>query len=68
MPAKKAAKVSAKKAVKVGAIPPYGLPIYQSIKRGNVAEMKKQAAAARKWVSGIQTALDVLDKSIAKKG
>lgn len=68
MPAKKAAKKSGKKAVKIGPIPPYGVPIYESIKRGNVAEMKKQAAAARKWLSGIQAALDALDKSIAKKG
>lgn len=43
----------------------YGPPIYDAIRRGNTAEMKKLAAQARKHISEVQTALAALDKKIA---
>jgi Domain of unknown function (DUF1843) len=45
--------------------PLYGIPIWDTIKRGNAAEMKKMAAQARKHVKEVQTALDALEKKIA---
>jgi Domain of unknown function (DUF1843) len=66
MPAKKAAKGSSKKAIKGGALPPYGIAIKESIARGNAADMKKTAAYARKYVKDVQTALAALDKAIKK--
>ena len=43
----------------------YGIPIYDAIKRGNVAEMKKLATQARKHVKDVSTALAALEKKIA---
>jgi hypothetical protein len=45
--------------------PLYGIPIYDAIKRGNAAEMKKLAAQARKHITEVQTALAALEKKIA---
>lgn len=45
--------------------PLYGIPIYDAIKRGNVAEMKKLAVEARKHVKDVSTALAALEKKIA---
>ena len=45
--------------------PLYGIPIYDAIKRGNTAEMKKLATQARKHVKDVQTALAALEKKIA---
>ena len=42
----------------------YAVPIYNAIKRGDSAEMKKLAAQARKHVSDVTTALAALDKKL----
>lgn len=69
MPTRKTIKATTVKS-KVSALekpirPLYGIPIWDTIKRGNVAEMKKMAAQARKHVKEVQTALDALEKKIA---
>lgn len=51
-----------------GAVPPYGPPIREAIARGDAAEMRKVAASARKWIKDAQTALDKLEKQLAKTG
>ncbi len=71
MPTRKTSKVSTvKTSKKPSAIekpirPLYGIPIYDTIKRGDAAEMKKMAAQARKHVKEVQTALAALEKKIA---
>lgn len=69
MPAKKsAAKSPSKPAAKTK--PPvalYAVPIYAAVKRGDAAEMKKLAAAARKHISDVTTALAALQKKIDPK-
>lgn len=45
----------------------YGIPIWDTIKRGDAAEMKKMATQARKHVKEVQSALDALEKKIAGK-
>ena len=47
-----------------GAVPPYGEAIRQATARGDQAEMRKTAAAARKWIKDAQTALDTLEKKL----
>ena len=47
-----------------GAVPPYGEAIRQAAARGDQAEMRKTAAAARKWIKDAQTALDKLEKKL----
>jgi hypothetical protein len=69
MPTKKTAKPTAKKAAyKKGSpiVALYSVPIYGAIKRGNLAEMKKLAAQARKHISDVSTALAALEKKIGK--
>jgi len=51
-----------------GAVPPYGEAIRQATARGDVAEMRKAAASARKWIKDAQAALETLEKRIAKTG
>jgi hypothetical protein len=51
-----------------GAVPPYGEAIRQATARGDQAEMRKAAASARKWIKDAQTALDKLEKRLAKPG
>ena len=51
-----------------GAVPPYGEAIRQAVARGDVAEMRKTAASARKWIKDAQTALDKLEQQLAKAG
>lgn len=75
MPSKKKAgavkstkKAAARSSVSGGALPPYGDPINEAIVRGDVREMKKVAADARKWMANVQKALDKLDKAITKVG
>lgn len=63
--AKQAAKKSAlPPAPKLSNIPPYGEPIRQAIARGDASEMKRVAAAARKYVGDVQAALDQLDQAL----
>lgn len=64
MPARKSTKKAAP--AKPPVIRPlYGPPIYDAIKRGDAAEMKKLAAQARKHISEVKTALAALEKKIA---
>jgi len=66
MPTKKPS--SAKKSsARIGPVPPYGIAIREAVARGDAAEMKKVAAAARKHLSTVQTALDKLNATMAKK-
>jgi Domain of unknown function (DUF1843) len=62
MPAKK----SAAKA-KAAPQPLYAVPIYAAVKRGNAAEMKKLAAAARKHIKDVTSALASLEKKLDPK-
>jgi Mg2+/citrate symporter len=43
----------------------YAVPIHACIRRGNVAEMRKMAAQARKHVRNVTAALAVLEKKLA---
>lgn len=61
MPAKK----SAAKA-KAPSIVLYGPPIYDAVRRGNLSEMKKIAAAARKHIKDVTAALAALEKKLGK--
>ena len=47
-----------------GAMPPYGPPIRAAIARGNIQEMRKVAASARKWIRDVEYALRSLEKRI----
>ena len=51
-----------------GAVPPYGEAIRQAVARGDQAEMRKTAAAARKWIKDAQAALEKLEKRLGKTG
>ena len=66
MPARKSAKkaYTRKSKPKGPIVAIYSLPIYNAIKRGNTAEMKKLATQARKHISDVETALAQLDKKI----
>jgi hypothetical protein len=69
MATRKTAKKSVKKAAKMSGsrtVPLYGVPIYGAIRRGNLAEMKKLAAQARKQIGEITSALTALEKKIGK--
>ena len=61
-------KAGARAAATSGAVPPYGPPIREAIARGDVAEMRKVAASARKWIKDAQAALDKLEQRLAKTG
>jgi hypothetical protein len=61
-------KSSASASVASGPVPPYGDPIRKAIARGDQREMKNVAAAARKWLSDVQSALDQLDSALKKSG
>lgn len=75
MPARKsptkktAAKPSGKKSgASSGVQPLYAVPIYAAAARGNVQEMKKLAAQARKQINDVTAALGALEKNIKKLG
>jgi hypothetical protein len=61
-------KAGARAAATSGAVPPYGEAIRQATARGDVAEMRRAAASARKWIKDAQAALDKLDQKLAKAG
>jgi hypothetical protein len=65
MPTKKPS--GKKSSARIGPVPPYGIAIREAVARGDAAEMKKVAAAARKHLSDVQTALDKLSTAMAKK-
>jgi hypothetical protein len=54
-------------AIRTGALPPYGVAIRDAIARGDAAEQKRVAAAARKHLSDVKAALAKLDKALGKK-
>lgn len=61
-------KSSAKARAIGGAVPPYGPPIREAMARGDVAEMRRVAASARKWIKDAQAALDKLEQRLSKAG
>ena len=68
--ARKAAKVSSTKKppkLNVPIVALYAVPIYNAIKRGDLAEMRKLAAQARKHVSDVSAALADLEKRLGRK-
>jgi hypothetical protein len=54
---------TAQSASAIGAMPPYGVAIREAVARGDKQEMRRVAAAARKWLKDVQAALDRLDKA-----
>jgi hypothetical protein len=74
MPVRKATKKSGSKKpakskapIRPGSMIPYGPPIRDAIRRGNPAEMKKVAAAARRFIKQVEAALAALEKKIGKR-
>jgi len=53
-------------AIKSGPLPPYGIAIRQAIARGDSREMRSVATSARQYLSRVQSALDGLEKAIAR--
>ena len=51
-----------------GPLPPYGVAIREASARGDVAEMRRVAASARKWIKDAQAALEKLESRIEKVG
>jgi hypothetical protein len=49
-----------------GPLPPYGIAIRQALARGDSQEMRKVALSARQYLSRVQSALDGLEKAIAR--
>lgn len=82
MPARKATSKSSKKAasktsaksreplnlkeIKAGIRPLYAVPIEWAAARGDATEMRQLATIARKHVKDVQTALDKLERRLAK--
>ena len=68
MPARKTSAKSYKPKPKTGTgiVPLYAVPIHACIRRGNVAEMRKMAAQARKHISDVTAALAALEKKLGK--
>lgn len=67
MPArKKPTAPKTKAAAKIGAVPPYGIAIRDAIARGNMAEMRKTAASARKYLKDLRAAVAALEKALGK--
>jgi hypothetical protein len=62
MPARKAPAKKAKSGSPIVAL--YAVPIHACIRRGDIAEMKKMAAQARKHISEVTSALAALEKKI----
>jgi uncharacterized protein DUF1843 len=50
-----------------GAIPPYGIPIREAIARGDLNEMQRVAAKARRWLADTEAALDELEKYLSSR-
>ncbi len=51
-----------------GSMIPYGDPIRDAIARGEVQEMRRLAAATRKWIGDVQKGLARLDEAVKKGG
>lgn len=69
---KGAAKASSKAKIATdissGRMMPYGPPIFDAIARGDLNEMRQVAAATRKWLDDVQTAVNALETNIKKLG
>ena len=64
-PAKKKSPSSKSAAsIRSGAVPPYGIAIRDAISRGDSKEMRMLAAATRKYLKDVQSALTKLEASI----
>jgi hypothetical protein len=63
MPTSKGTKSTKKK---IMPRPLYGRPVDAAISKGDVGEMRRVAAEARKYVSSLQTALKALDRKLGK--
>ncbi|HEV2763021.1 MAG TPA: DUF1843 domain-containing protein [Pyrinomonadaceae bacterium] len=66
---KSAARKSSPELILKGAslnVPPYGVAIRQAAARGDAAEMKRTAAAARKHLADVQKALEQLEKKLGR--
>ena len=66
MPTRKKSAQSKKAVVKSGAVPPHGIAIRQALARGDSREMWNVAVSARKYLSRVQSALDGLEKALAR--
>ncbi|HEV2863833.1 MAG TPA: DUF1843 domain-containing protein [Pyrinomonadaceae bacterium] len=66
--ASKKSGASARAATGGGPLPPYGVAIREASARGDVAEMRRVAASARKWIKDAQAALEKLEGRIEKVG
>ncbi len=64
MPTRK--KSAQSNAIKSGPLPPYGIAIRQAISRGDSREMRSVAISARQYLTRVQSALDGLEKALAK--
>lgn len=67
MPTKKSPPSSKKSSARIGPVPPYGIAIREAVARGDAAEMRKVATAARKHLNDVQSALDKLTAAMGKK-
>ncbi|HEX5705925.1 MAG TPA: DUF1843 domain-containing protein [Pyrinomonadaceae bacterium] len=65
---KSASKKKAAAMPNAGAVPPYGPPIRAAMARGDMQEMRRVAASARKWIKDAQAALDKLEQRMTKMG
>ncbi|MEA2205140.1 MAG: hypothetical protein QOE77_1916 [Blastocatellia bacterium] len=63
--AKKSQRVSSKNLLGGGPLPPYGVAIRNAMARGEKREMLQVAAATRKWMREVQTALNAMEKSLS---
>ena len=57
-------RASSKSLTATGPLPPYGVAIREAVARGDAREMRRVAAAARKWLKEVQAALDAMEKSV----
>ena len=65
---KKTQRAALKRSATSGPVPPYGVAIREAIERGDVREMRRVAAAARKWQKNVETALARMEKSMKDLG
>jgi hypothetical protein len=61
---RKAPRASAGSRARGGPLPPYGVAIQNAIASGDVREMRKVAAATRKWLGEVKTSLAAMEKSV----
>jgi len=64
--AKASSKAKTATDISSGRMMPYGPPIFDAIARGDLNEMRQVAAATRKWLDDVQTAVNTLETNIKK--